>query len=301
MRRILVPLDGTRELVLVRQASWPLLQRDLFVDTTMLAVEDAEWYLHHEAEQLRHEGVKVRTQSLILADPASAIDRSAAILRADMIAIATHGRGPLGRLLRGSVAWRALAHSPIPVLLRHVEESSPSANVPDGPRRLMLPLDGSSYAEKALPVAEELAREWHAPLWLVRVVPDFQIADTPYTRGSMILDSEEGGAVTAARDYLAGVAASIAAEVHTQVGAGPGVDLMLRWVEHLSITDVVMASHGLTGLPRVILGSVADEIIHRFHGPIIVIPALAAETAEQPSSTDLNNTVRGALPGEDQA
>jgi nucleotide-binding universal stress UspA family protein len=315
VRRILVPLDGSQfseviipdarrlagpdgELVLVRQANWPLLERDLFVDTTMLAVEDAEWYLHHEAEQLRREGVNVRTQSLILADPASAIDQSVAIFQADMIAIATHGRGPLGRLLRGSVAWRALAHSPVPVLLRHVEESTPSTNGVDGPRRLMVPLDGSSYAEKALPVAEALAREWHAALWLVRVVPDFQIADTPYTRGSMISDSEEGVAVTEARDYLMGIAKSLTGEIHTQAGTGPVTDTLVHWVEHLSVTDVVMASHGLTGLPRVILGSVADELIHRLHSPIIVIPALAAREGEQPSATNLNDG--GAEAGPDQ-
>ena len=315
MRRILVPLDGSQfseaiipaarrlagpdgELILVRQATWPLLERDLFVNTSMLAVEDAEWYLHHEAEQLRREGVKVRTQSLILADPASAIDQSVTIFHADMIALATHGRGLLGRLVRGSVAWHALAHSTVPVLLRHVEESTRLSNGVEDQRRLMVPLDGSSYAEKALPVAEALAQEWHAALWLVRAVPDVQIADTPYTRGSMIADSEEGGAITEAQDYLMRIAKSLTGEIHTQVGTGPVTDTLVHWAENLAVTDIVMASHGLTGLPRMILGSVADELIHRLRTPIIVIPALATGDGGRLLGTTGNNGVVQAVPGQ---
>jgi len=125
MRRVLVPLDGSKfaeavisdarrlsgedgELILVREASWPILQRDIFVDTSALAVEDAEWYLEREAETLRDEGISVRTQSLILANAASAIDEAVKIFHADMIAIATHGRALPARLVHGrppGVPW----------------------------------------------------------------------------------------------------------------------------------------------------------------------------------------------------
>lgn len=302
MRRVLVPLDGSEfaetiipdarrlagpdgELVLVREASWPILHRDIIVDSSMLAVEDAECYLQREAEKLRAEGVSVRTQSLIVVHAASAIDEAVRIFKADMIAIATHGRGPLGRLLHGSTAWRALAHSPVPVLLRHVESGTPSDNGMEDKRRIMVPLDGSRYAETALPIAQELANEWNAPIWLVQVLPDHPITDMPYNRSYFNADTNEE-AVKEAQTYLEGIAASFQVEVHPQAGFGEVSDALMVCVDRFSITDVVMASHGRTGLARVVLGSVTDDLLHRLHSPIIVVPVLAAGRLEEHPETD---------------
>jgi nucleotide-binding universal stress UspA family protein len=94
-----------------------------------------------------------------------------------------------------------------------------------------------------------------------------------------------------AHTYLARVAASIEGEVHTEVGVGAIVDHLTAHVHRLVITDVVMASHGLTGLSRVILGSVADALIHRLRCPVIVVPALAAEASQQGPERDEADTM----------
>ncbi len=296
MRRVLVPLDGSElseaiipdarrlagtdgELILVREASGRVLERDMLVDTSMSALENAETYLAHEADKLRAEGVTVRTRSFVLTDAASAIDEAVRIFKADVIAIATHGRRPLGRVLHGSTAWRALAHSPVPVLLRHVESGSPPVDDGGKKRRIMVPLDGSKYAEKALPLAQELALEWNAPLWLVQVVPQYAVTDTPYTPGDFVAQTPDE-VVNEAQVYLERIAVAISAEAYAEAGFGSVPDTLVEYVDQFSITDLIMASHGRTGLSRVILGSVADEIIHRLHGPIIVVPALAAGRLE---------------------
>ncbi len=46
-------------------------------------------------------------------------------------------------------------------------------------------------------------------------------------------------------------------------------------VHDAGISDVVMASHGRSGLSRVLLGSVADSLIEALDIPIVVAPALA--------------------------
>lgn len=69
---------------------------------------DAEDYLRGVAEHLRREGVPVVTRVVVSGDPARAILRSAAAGRADLIAMATHARGRLGRFLRGSVSDKVL-------------------------------------------------------------------------------------------------------------------------------------------------------------------------------------------------
>jgi hypothetical protein len=72
----------------------------------------------------------------------------------------------------------------------------------------MVPLDGSAYAEKALPLAEALALEWNASLWLVRVaLTRFAYADA-YTNAQaaqQVCDED----VAEARHYLERIAGAL--------------------------------------------------------------------------------------------
>lgn len=70
--------------------------------------EKAEHYLRGVAERLQQEGVRVATLVVAGGDPARAILRSAATHGADLIAMATHARGGLGRFVLGSVCDKVL-------------------------------------------------------------------------------------------------------------------------------------------------------------------------------------------------
>jgi nucleotide-binding universal stress UspA family protein len=110
----------------------------------------------------------------------------------------------------------------------------------------------------------------------VQVVPALPPADpyVPFGR----LDVDYSDDVRAAEEYLRGIAAHLPGEVHTLACAGGVIDTLVELAGTSSISHIVLASHGRTALPRVILGSVADMLIHRLHCPIVVIPALAAGT-----------------------
>jgi K+-sensing histidine kinase KdpD len=109
MRRVLVPLDGSDlaasmlpdarrlagsdgELVLVRDAD----DKPHYSEATAAAPLN---YLEEVAEILRAEGVSVRIRKLTGGDIASAIDTAAKAFNVDMIAVATHGRHGVRRLL----------------------------------------------------------------------------------------------------------------------------------------------------------------------------------------------------------
>jgi hypothetical protein len=64
---------------------------------------------------------------------------------------------------------------------------------------------------------------------------------------------------------------------------GSTADALVEVVKERSITDVVMASHGRTGLAHVMLGSVADGLIHQLRRPIVVVRALVTPVAERGS------------------
>jgi nucleotide-binding universal stress UspA family protein len=77
---------------------------------------EARAYLEPLATELRGRGVRVRTE-VRRGDPVHEITTAAAELGADLIAMTTHGRGGLGRVLFGSVAEAVLRHVEVPVLL----------------------------------------------------------------------------------------------------------------------------------------------------------------------------------------
>ena len=294
MRRVLVPLDGTElattifpdacrlagrngTLILVLDANWLRYDKETGTYADWSAVKEAGNYLHAQAAALREQGVRVEVHRILPHDIVWGIDAAAEVFHADMIACATHGRGPLGRLVHGGMAWRMVAHSPVPVLLRHPEDMPATGSSFAGPRRIMVPLDGSEYAEKALPLAQQRALEWHAPLWLVRVVRALAVYSMPYSHvGAIQCDHDRH----MAEAYLEQIAHSLPGAVHTHVSIGGIVDNLVELAKSSSITDIILASHGRTGLSRVILGSVADELIHRLHCPILVIPALATGRLE---------------------
>ena len=89
---------------------------------------DAEHYLETLAVPLRADGYRITTQLVVDPHPALAILRAAGEQRSDVIALATHGRGGVRRLLLGSVADKVLRGADRPVLLYRPPAAQSSEN-----------------------------------------------------------------------------------------------------------------------------------------------------------------------------
>src|SRR5919202_406477 len=143
-----------------------------------------------------------------------------ALRGSDLIVMATHDRTGPSRWVRGSVAEAVVSQASVPVMVVRAAEGLRPAQGFDQPRPvLVVPLDGSIFAEAALPIAGELARVLDAGLVLVGVVP-----------GPGQLVAAEGAVVTyvgedferlqaEARTYLAGVASRV---------GGPATEVVVR-------------------------------------------------------------------------
>jgi nucleotide-binding universal stress UspA family protein len=79
--------------------------------------EEAEAYIQGRAEELREAGHEVEARLLVDASPAAGILRAAEEVGADLLAMATHGRGGLDRLMLGSVTDKVLRGSHVPILV----------------------------------------------------------------------------------------------------------------------------------------------------------------------------------------
>lgn len=133
---------------------------------------------------------------------------------------------------------------------------------------IVVPLDGSGVAERALPYAEQLARKSTARMTLVSAAPHVNTllpGGELYNRRSKAelreyLDRET------ARLREAGLQAdSILAE------ADP-VDAIVNGIESAGADLAVMSTHGRSGLPRFAWGSVTEGVLRRSRKPVLVIP-----------------------------
>jgi nucleotide-binding universal stress UspA family protein len=97
------------------------LDPSLIEDTLQTEALEATSYLEHVANELRQRGLNVQTK-IPEGPPIDALVECARVEEADLIALTTHGRGGLQRLVFGSVADGVLRRAPCPVLLVRVDE-----------------------------------------------------------------------------------------------------------------------------------------------------------------------------------
>ncbi|HEX9037489.1 MAG TPA: universal stress protein [Ktedonobacterales bacterium] len=147
--------------------------------------------------------------------------------------------------------------------------------------RIMVPLDGSSRAEAAIPVAARLARASHGTVILMRSVelhlPIAPPAQEAAAAGAILssYEREQAGAVA---DYLEKMAALKALEglsVITRVTEGPAVDNILSLSEEERVDLIVMCARGVKGYHRWKLGGVTQHVTHHAQAPVLVLNEFA--------------------------
>lgn len=141
-------------------------------------------------------------------------------------------------------------------------------------KRILVPLDGSALAQRALPVAARLARTSGGSLTLVRVLST-EPASLPSAPGRPILTQTIGEADrTLAESYLKGIAASdLVKDLHvkTEVVVGLIAPSILSVAATQKADLIVICSHGFAGVSRWVLGSVAEKIARYSDIPVLVL------------------------------
>ncbi len=140
--------------------------------------------------------------------------------------------------------------------------------------RILVPLDGSSRAEQALPVAACMARASGGTILLVRVITPLieyggGLAQVPFWTEEVI-DTE----LDDATNYLKTVAGSpmlAGINTTTEVVFGLAAPNILATAEARAADLIVICGHGRTGFTRWVLGSVAHQIVHQSQVPVLVL------------------------------
>ncbi|HEX7981623.1 MAG TPA: universal stress protein [Gemmatimonadaceae bacterium] len=133
-------------------------------------------------------------------------------------------------------------------------------------RTILVPLDGSQFAEQALPIAMHLAAGAKARLLLVRVhqVPPKHLGST----WDEFFRNEETA-------YLERIAARVAqvqpADVETALLEGDVIEAIRESADGRAECLIVMSTNGRTGLSRAWLGSVADGVLRHSTRPVLAL------------------------------
>jgi nucleotide-binding universal stress UspA family protein len=137
-------------------------------------------------------------------------------------------------------------------------------------KKILVPLDGSSFAEAAVRHAYPLARSQNAEIVLLSVVVfptrDFDVIPMKYAV------SDEVKAET--KRYLEQVAGSlrrVGIRTSTFVESGYVAETIIDFAAQHQIDLIVMSTHGRTGPVRWLLGSVAFQIVQHAHVPVLLV------------------------------
>lgn len=291
-RSILVPLDGSElaekalapakqialamaqraggqsrtRLILLRAVSpMVLLAADpyLYDEMTRMGADEARAYLSEIASNLSAADLAIETY-VVNGSPAEAIVQYATENHVDLIVMSSHGRTGSSRWVYGSVAEKVMHHAPCAtaIIRAHVDVAMFQN------RNILVPLDGSELAERALEPALTLADAVDSNVYLLRVVAGREpMPESMSPAGEQIeaalgqADAEEKAEAEAylQRIYTAHQNQHLFFDVQTT--GGDTADAIINYAEQHKIDLIVMSSHGRSGIGRWLHGSVAEKVL----------------------------------------
>jgi nucleotide-binding universal stress UspA family protein len=134
-------------------------------------------------------------------------------------------------------------------------------------KTLLVPLDGSAFSERALPLATALARASDAAITLIHCA-------WSKPKPGEATGAAQQRAVREAQTYLSGVASRLAPEnvvIQTHAPSALPADGILAETAQGAADLIVMCTHGRSGLGRVLYGSVAEAVLAKSPVPILLV------------------------------
>ncbi|HNS01479.1 MAG TPA: universal stress protein [Anaerolineae bacterium] len=170
---------------------------------------------------------------------------------------------------------------------------------PAAPRQVAIALDGSEFAERALPSAVAISRQLDATLVLIsvlpgrgalRVLPRGRSSGNPLEAGQPELETY--------LDALAGQCQAQGVRVETYIAAGPVAQSIAMLTRELRIDLLVMSTHGRSGVSRFMLGSNASALLQLTRVPVILLRPQALAAGQRPILRRVLVTLDGSSFGE---
>ncbi|MEW6109270.1 MAG: universal stress protein [Nitrospirota bacterium] len=208
----------------------------------------------------------IEVESLVCeGDAPDVIKQIAREKNADLIAMGTHGRKGLKRLIMGSVTAGVIADSPCDVLVvkRPCHECSGTY------RNILLPFDGSEFSGKALLRAHSLSKADGGSITALYVIPRYEemigFMKTESIKKSLFSEAER-----ILRIAKEGISEN-GVQIRTEIEEGQAGDKIVETAGRINSDLIVMGSYGWTGVNKAIIGSTTERVIMNASCPILVV------------------------------
>lgn len=186
----------------------------------------------------------------------------------DLIAMGTHGRSGLQRVLLGSVAEKVLRASSVPVLM--VPPAADTADI--GVERyenVLLPTDGSEGAE--------IATDWGITLASIHDAAVHAVYSIDANRFGGDVDRIDiyGALERVGREAIESIReATRSADLSGTgtLGSGPATRVILSHADEHDVDLIVMGTHGRSGVERYLIGSVTEGVVRNASVPVCCVP-----------------------------
>jgi nucleotide-binding universal stress UspA family protein len=143
--------------------------------------------------------------------------------------------------------------------------------------KILVPTDGSQGVEKAIKYAAAIAGRFGAEVHILFVAEPFhqmifyELGDAfPAQVQDIIENMHQLGEKIVEKTAKELVAHGVK-DVNGEVRDGHPAEVILDYVQEKGIDLIAMGTHGRRGLNRVLLGSVADEVVHRATVPVMTV------------------------------
>ena len=187
----------------------------------------------------------------------------------DLIVMGTHGRRGPRRLFIGSTAERVVRLAPCPVLtLRSDADILNPAQLSN----ILVPVDFSDFSNDAIRYAAELADTWDAEITLIHVIEEAVLPTVygvepvaTYPVDHLMEESQKQ------IDRLKEAYFGENPRVHTKILVGHSALTIASYAKESSTNLIVIPTHGLTGLKRFLMGSVAEHVVRNAQCAVLTI------------------------------
>ncbi len=204
-------------------------------------------------------------------DPAREIVNYASEHDSDLIVMGTHGRSEIAHFLLGSVAERVMRQASCPVMtISHQEKwmfETPEFN------KILVPIDFSEFSREAIPHAVEFAAKFNASIQFIHVV-DQRLYPAFYVVGEGAVFETEPQLVEKSlktiNEFVSDSVADLPADACVVREGVPHTEIANYALAH-EVDLIMMTTHGLTGIEKLLIGSTAEKVVRKAHCPVLSI------------------------------
>ncbi len=234
-------------------------------DQTLAMVADAEAYLQRIAG--RFAAGRARTV-VRFGDAGQGLLDVAESLDAPIIVMTSHARRGIKRAVVGSVAFTVVSKATHPVVIVPVATVHEPSATEYSLHRILVPLDGSPLAESVLDSDLISMLSDHLELHLVQVIEPLTV------HSGLVANDYYAMARDEATQYLQRITDQLRRQgrkVNWCIRSGAAGDEIAQVATQIDADAILMATHGRSGLRRIVMGSVAERVLHASSRPLFLI------------------------------